>query len=269
VTVGGIRAVSTSVGNPLAGPGSAGKPNGVQLGIGLTCPSPELAQICAHAGFDVVLIDMEHGPISIETAYRMVTAISGSPAEAWVRVAHNDATLIKLALDIGVREIIVPMVTTAAEAERAVSAAKYPPAGIRGWGPFRTQYQWRTSMLDYAGRANTETRLSVLIEHPQAIENLDDILAVDALGGALLAPLDLAVNMGFMDGPGHPEVQEALTGAWQKIAGKGFRLASFAVTPEQGQAALARGVQLLFLGFDTMFMPGAIDNYLRLLHSST
>jgi HpcH/HpaI aldolase/citrate lyase family len=168
--------VSTSVGNPLAGPGSAGKPNGVQLGIGLTCPSPELAQICAHAGFDVVLIDMEHGPISIETAYRMVTAISGSPAEAWVRVAHNDATLIKLALDIGVREIIVPMVTTAAEAERAVSAAKYPPAGIRGWGPFRTQYQWRTRMLDYAGRANTETRLSVLIEHPQAIENLDDIL---------------------------------------------------------------------------------------------
>ena len=205
MTVGGIRAVSTSVGNPLAGPGSAGKPNGVQLGIGLTCPSPELAQICAYAGFDVVLIDMEHGPISIETAYRMVTAISGSPAEAWVRVAHNDATLIKLALDIGVREIIVPMVTTAAEAERAVSAAKYPPAGIRGWGPFRTQYQWRTSMLDYAGRANTETRLSVLIEHPQAIENLDDILAVDALGGALLAPLDLAVNMGFMDGPGHPE----------------------------------------------------------------
>jgi 2-keto-3-deoxy-L-rhamnonate aldolase RhmA len=79
---------------------------------------------------------MEHGPISIETAYRMVTAISGSPAEAWVRVAHNDATLIKLALDIGVREIIVPMVTTAAEAERAVSAAKYPPAGIRGGDPF-------------------------------------------------------------------------------------------------------------------------------------
>jgi 4-hydroxy-2-oxoheptanedioate aldolase len=260
--------MSSSVENPLDGRASGGKPNGVQLGIGLTCPSPELAQICAHAGFDVVLIDMEHGPISIETAYRMVTAISGSPAEAWIRVAHNDATLIKLALDTGVREIIVPMVTTAAEAQRAVAAAKYPPAGVRGWGPFRTQYQWRTSMFDYAGRANTETRLSVLIEHPQAIENIDDILAVDGLGGAIPAPLDLAVNMGFSDGPGHPEVQEALAHAWRRIASKGVPLASFAVTPEQGQAALARGARLLFLGFDTMFVPAAIDNYLRLLNSS-
>ena len=75
--------------------------------------------------------------------------------------------------------------------------------------------------------------------------------------------------MGFFDGPGHPEVQEALAYAWQKIASKGLRLTSFAVTPEQGQAALARGVQLLFLGFDTMFMPAAIDNYLGLLNSST
>lgn len=262
--------MSASVVSPLVGPVSAArKPNGVQLGVGLTCPSPELAQICAYAGFDVVLIDMEHGPISIETAYRMVTAISGSPAEPWIRVAHNDAALIKLALDTGVRELVVPMVTTPREAERAVSAAKYPPVGVRGWGPFRTQYQWRTSMLDYAGRANTETRLSVLIEHPQAIENIDDILAVDGLGGAIPAPLDLAVNMGFSDGPSHPEVQEALAHAWQKIASKGFPLVSFAVTPEQGRAALARGARLLFLGFDTMFVPAAIDNYLLRLNSPT
>lgn len=118
-------------------------------------------------------------------------------------------------------------------------------------------------MLDYARRANTETRLSVLIEHPQAIENIDHILAVDGLDGAI--PFDLAVNMGFSDGPGHPEVQEALAHASQKIASRGFRLSSFAVTPEQGQAALARGVRLLFLGFDTMFMPAAVNNYLRLL----
>ena len=73
--------MSTSIEDRWPRPASASKPDGVQLGIGPTCPSPELAQICAHAGFDVVLIDMEHGPISIETAYRMVTAISGSPAE--------------------------------------------------------------------------------------------------------------------------------------------------------------------------------------------
>lgn len=257
--------MGATIENPSAG---SGEPDDVQLGVGLTCPSPELAQICAHAGFDIVMIDMEHGPISIETAYRMVTAVIGSPAEAWIRVAHNDTALIKLALDTGAREIVVPMVTTADEAQRAVAAAKYPPAGVRGWGPFRTQYQWRTGMLDYAGRANAETKVSVLIEHPRAIENLDAILAVDGLGGAIPAPFDLAVNMGFSDGPGHPEVQEALARAGQKIVDKGFRLTSFAVTPEQGRAALARGVQLLFLGFDTMFVPAAVDNYLRLLRPS-
>ena len=255
---------TASAGSILGSAGSVQKPEGVTLGIGLTCPSPELAQVCAHAGFDVVLIDMEHGPISIETAYRMVMAI-GTKAEAWIRVACNDVTLIRLALDAGAKEVMVPMVTTKAEAEQAVAASKYPPQGIRGWGPFRPQYQWQTNMLDYAKRANHETRLSVLIEHPRAIENIDEILAVEGLGGAIAAPLDLAVNMGFADGPGHPEVQEAMAYASKKIAAKGFPLVGFAVTPEQGQLAMAIGVKLLFLGFDTMFIPAAVQGYLARL----
>jgi 2-keto-3-deoxy-L-rhamnonate aldolase RhmA len=241
------------------------KPSGVTFGIGLTCPSPELAQICANAGFDTVLIDMEHGPISIETAFRMVMATSGTKAEAWIRVACNDVALIKAALDTGARGVIVPMVTTKAEAELAVAAAKYPPKGIRGWGPFRPQYQWHTSMFDYAKRANTETAVSVLIEHPRAIENLDEILAVEGLDGAVVVPFDLAVNMGFTDGPGHPEVEEALAAAAKKIAARGFPISSFAVTPEQGRLALKRGATSLFLGFDTMFIPTALQGFLAQL----
>jgi 2-keto-3-deoxy-L-rhamnonate aldolase RhmA len=254
--------------NPLAGSAiQQGKPQGVRLGIGLTCPSPELAQICAHSGFDVVLIDMEHGPVSIESASRMVTATIGTNAEAWIRVAANDETLIKLALDSGARNIVVPMVTTRAEAEQAVAAAKYPPRGVRGWGPFRAQYQWQTNMIGYAQRADRETQVTALIEHPRAIENLDEILSVEGLGGAIAAPLDLAVNMGFSDGPGHPEVQRALASASSKIAAKGFSRIAFAVTPEQGRSALARGATLLFLGFDTMFMPMSVQNYLARLES--
>jgi 2-keto-3-deoxy-L-rhamnonate aldolase RhmA len=256
--------------NPLAGSeGQMRKPAGVRLGIGLTCPSPELAQICAHSGFEVVLIDMEHGPISIESASRMVTATSGTSAEAWIRVAANDVTLIKLALDTGARNIVVPMVTTKAEAEHAVAAAKYPPRGVRGWGPFRAQYQWQTNMIDYAQRANRETQVTALIEHPRAIENLDDILSVEGLAGAIPAPLDLAVNMGFSDGPGHPEVQHALASAASKIAAKGLPRVAFAVTPEQGRSALSRGATLLFLGFDTMFMPMSVQTYLARLASAS
>ena len=259
---------STNATKPLGSHPALQKPAGIKLGIGLTCPSPELAQICGHSGFDMVLIDMEHGPISIESAYRMVSALVGTGAEAWIRVSHNDVAQIKLALDTGATTIVVPMVTTQAEAELAVSAAKYPPQGIRGWGPFRPQYQWKTSMLDYASRANAETRLLALIEHPRAIENIDAILSVEGLGGAIAAPFDLAVNMGFSDGPNHAEVQEAMAYASTKIAAKGFPLASFAVTPEQGRVALSRGVTTLFLGFDTMFVPAAVQNYLGLLRSS-
>jgi 2-keto-3-deoxy-L-rhamnonate aldolase RhmA len=237
----------------------------VTFGIGLTSPSPELAQICAHAGFDIVMIDMEHGPISIETAYRMVTAMAGTKAEAWLRVTHNDAAQIKLALDTGASNVVVPMVTTRAECEAAVAAAKYPPLGIRGWGPFRPQYQWRTNMFDYAKRANEQTRVTALIEHPRAIENLDAILDVPGLGGALAVPFDLAVNMGYPDGPGHPEVQKALAAASAKIARRGFTPMSFAVTPEQARTALARGIKFLFLGFDTMFVPAALQGYIAQL----
>jgi len=241
------------------------KPNGVSLGIGLTCPSPELAQICANSGFDVVLIDMEHGPISIETASRMVTATVGTRAEAWIRVTANDVALIKQALDTGARNVVVPMVTTKAEAERAVAAAKYPPRGVRGWGPFRAQYQWHTSMVDYARRADRETSVTALIEHPKAISNLDEILSVEGLGGAIPAPLDLAVNMGFTDGPSHPEVAQALDVAARKIAAKGFARVAFSVTPDQGRHALADGAALLFLGFDTMFLPMSVQNYVAQL----
>jgi 2-keto-3-deoxy-L-rhamnonate aldolase RhmA len=260
------RGTKNTAANPLAGSeGQLRKPAGVRLGIGLTCPSPELAQICVHSGFDVVLIDMEHGPISIESASRMVNATIGTTAEAWIRVAANDVTLIKLALDTGARNIVVPMVTTKAEAEHAVAAAKYPPRGVRGWGPFRAQYHWQTNMIDYAQRANRETRVTVLIEHPRAIENLDDILSVEGLAGAIPAPLDLAVNMGFSDGPGHPEVQRAIASAASKIAAKGLPGVAFAVTPEQGRSAVSRGATLLFLGFDTMFMPMSVRTYLARL----
>lgn len=101
----------------------------------------------------------------------------------------------------------------------------------------------------------------MLIKHPLAVTNLDDILTVQGLGGAFAPPLPLAINLGFTDGPGHPEVQETLAAASRKSAAKGFPRVSFAVTPEQGRQALAGGAKLLFLGLDTMFIPSAVQAY--------
>jgi 2-keto-3-deoxy-L-rhamnonate aldolase RhmA len=238
------------------------KPEGIKLGIGVTCPSPELVQMFSHAGFDFILIDMEHGPISIETAYRMVTAMIGTPAQAWIRVTHNDVSHIKLALDAGAKNIVVPMITCKEDAERAVAFAKYPPQGVRGWGPFRTQYQWQTNMLDYAQRANEETGVLALIEHPGAVRDLDAILDIDGLAGAIPAPFDLAVNMGFRDGPGHEEVRSVLETVMKKIKAKGMALTSFAVTPEQAVEAMRLGVDNLFLGFDSMYTQASLQLFM-------
>jgi 2-keto-3-deoxy-L-rhamnonate aldolase RhmA len=238
------------------------KPEGTKLGIGVTSPSPELVQMFAHAGFDYVVIDMEHGPISIETAYRMVTATIGTPAEPWIRVTHNDAAQIKLALDAGAKNIIVPMITCKEDAEAAVSYAKYPPRGIRGWGPFRTQYQWQTNMLEYAQHANAQTGVIALIEHPGAVRDLDAILEIDGLTSAIPAPFDLSVNMGFSDGPNHKEVREAIELVMRKIKAKGMRLTSFAITPEQAVEALRLGVDDLFLGFDPMYIQASVQLFM-------
>jgi len=238
------------------------KPEGTKLGIGVTSPSPELVQMFAHAGFDYVVIDMEHGPISIETAYRMVTATIGTPAEPWIRVTHNDAAQIKLALDAGAKNIIVPMITCKEDAEAAVSYAKYPPRGIRGWGPFRTQYQWQTNMLDYAQHANEQTGVIALIEHPGAVRDLDAILEIDGITSAIPAPFDLSVNMGFSDGPNHKEVREAIELVMRKIKAKGMRLTSFAITPEQAVEALRLGVDDLFLGFDPMYIQASVQLFM-------
>lgn len=238
------------------------KPENTRIGIGVTSPSPELVQMFAHAGFDFVLIDMEHGPISIETAYRMVAAMQGTPCEPWIRVTHNDAAQIKLALDTGAKNIVVPMINSREDAEAAVSYAKYPPVGVRGWGPFRAQYQWQTNMIDYAKRANEETGVIALIEHPNAVRDLDAILDTKHLAGAIPAPFDLAVNMGFTDGPNHPEVREAVELVMKKIKAKGMRLASFAITPAQAVEALRLGADDLFLGFDPMYIQASLQLFL-------
>jgi 2-keto-3-deoxy-L-rhamnonate aldolase RhmA len=242
------------------------KPNGVKIGIGVTTPSPELVQMLANAGFDYILIDMEHGPISIETAYRMVMATVGTPAEPWIRVTHNDQAQFKLALDAGAKNIVVPMITSVEEAKRAVSYAKYPPEGVRGWGPFRTQYQWQTNMLDYANRANAETGVLALIEHPDAVRELDGILDVAGLAGAIAAPFDLSVNMGFSDGPNHDEVKQAVGTIMRKIKAKGFDVISFAVTPDQATTALKFGATNLFLGFDVMYIHASLRLYMSNLN---
>jgi len=184
----------------------AGRP---ALGGWLTVPSSFSAELMAHAGFDWLCVDMQHGVIAYQVAVTMLQAISSTETVPIVRVPWNEPGNIMKALDAGAYGVIVPIVNTAGEAEAAVSACRYPPRGIRSHGPIRAAlYGGR----DYIARADGEVLCIVQVETKESVENLDEILAVPGVDAAYIGPADLSLSLGLPPASDHdePEFVEAI-----------------------------------------------------------
>jgi len=164
----------------------------VALGGWLTVPSSFSAELMAHAGFDWLCVDMQHGVIDYQVAVTMLQAISTTETVPIVRVPWNEPGTIMKALDAGAYGVIVPIVNTAAEAEAAAWACRYPPRGIRSHGPIRAAlYGGR----DYIARADEEVLCIVQVETKESVENLDEILAVPGVDAAYIGPADLSLSV--------------------------------------------------------------------------
>ena len=137
--------------NPLKARLAADKP---AIGITVSMPSVHVTQVLATCGFDWLFLDMEHGPIGIESAHAMITATSGTGAAPVVRVPWNVHWLAKPVLDAGAMGVIFPMIRSAADAEEAVRAVRYPPTGQRGFGPFYAPLRFGLTMQTYADPAD-------------------------------------------------------------------------------------------------------------------
>ncbi len=162
---------------------------GTFVGLG----HPDVTEWLSRQGFDFLLLDAEHGPLGFDTLQQMMQSMNGTGCVPIVRPQWNDPVIIKRVLDIGAYGVLIPWVNSRLEAENAVKACKYPPAGIRGYGPRRA------AMLDpnYYATANDEILISVQIETEQAINNLEDILSVPGIDSCYIGPMDLSSNMGF------------------------------------------------------------------------
>jgi 4-hydroxy-2-oxoheptanedioate aldolase len=167
----------------------AGQP---AIGASAVLGSPLAAELLARAGFDFVVVDCQHGNWEDDTALQGFRAISLGAAVAMARVRRNDFYAIGRLLDRGCLGIIVPLVNSAAEARAAAQAVRYPPRGGRSWGPFLASYLG----ADYGDWANDEVFLAVQIESAQAVEQAEEILAVDGVDGCWIGPKDLARSMG-------------------------------------------------------------------------
>ena len=182
------------------------------LGGWLTLPSSASAEVFAHAGFDWVCIDTQHGLIGYQESVEMLRAISTTDAVPIIRVPWNEPGIIMKSLDAGAYGVIVPMVNTRAEAEAAVSSCRYSPVGARSYGPVRANlYAGR----DYFQNANETVLCIVMIETVQALENLDDILSVPGVDAAYIGPADLSVSLGFPPASYHEDAKYA--GAVQRV----------------------------------------------------
>jgi 4-hydroxy-2-oxoheptanedioate aldolase len=181
-----------------------GKP---AIGGWLSVPSSFSAEIMANQGFDWLCVDTQHGAIDFSTALPMIQAISLTPTMPFVRVPWNEPSIIMKYLDAGAYGIIVPMIETKEDAERAVWAMRYPPQGMRSSGPFRATLY---AGPDYQDRANDELLLAVMIETPKALENLDEIASVPGIDVLYIGPSDLSQALGLgprynADNPKHAE----------------------------------------------------------------
>lgn len=209
------------------------------------------AEILADALFDVVLIDMEHGPGDVLTLISQIQALQGRPAIPFVRTPWNDAVAIKQILDAGAYGLLVPYVSTREEAEEAVAAALYPPAGVRGMsGSPRAPGYGKNR--DYFAATNEELFLMTAIETPEAVANVDELLQVERLDALFIGPMDLASSMGFHGDSSRPDVQAAIRSVEEKVFSSSKALGTVATSWEDAKAKFERGYQLLVLMSDTV-----------------
>jgi 4-hydroxy-2-oxoheptanedioate aldolase len=190
------------------------------IGLWSGLASPIAAEIVAGAGFDWIVIDGEHGPNDIATLLPHLHAMRFGTAEPVFRVPWNDMVIIKRALDLGARSLLIPFVQNAEEAQRAVAAARYPPLGIRGVAvtPRANDYG---RVQNYHKNAHLDTCVLVQLETRAALAHIEAVAAVDGIDGIFIGPSDLAADFGHLGNPRHPEVKAALQDAGTRIRAAG------------------------------------------------
>jgi 4-hydroxy-2-oxoheptanedioate aldolase len=232
-----------------------GKP---AVGAWLSIPHCFAAEVMAHTGVDWLCIDMQHGCIDYSDVVPMLTAISTTAVTPFVRVPWNEPAMIMKVLDAGAYGVIVPMVSNRAEAERAVAACRYPPTGMRSNGPNRALLY---GGADYQKNADREMACVVMIETPEGIEKMDEIISTPGLDAAYIGPTDLALALGLPpvmdnDDPKHvATVNRMLETCKRHKVVAGIHTASSRFT----QRYLDQGFQMVMLVADR----AAMSNYVK------
>ena len=229
----------------------AGKPS---VGSWISLVSSISAEYMAHVGFDWLVVDTEHSAVGFETTLHCFQAICTTDTIPMARVAWNDPILIKRLLDAGAMGLVVPMVNSAEEADRAVKAMKYPPEGIRSLGGGRATLYGS----DYFEKANQETAVIVQIEHIEAVKRAREILSVKGVDSCFIGPTDLAASMGVKIG--HPSHEEAIVEVLKAAKASRTPAGIHTTNVESANKRIEQGFQFIALASDAAFLRSAAQS---------
>lgn len=219
----------------------------------LAIPSVLSAEIMARAGWDVLTIDLQHGTTDYGDMLALLATIGQTPTVPWVRVTWNDPGQIMRALDAGAIGVICPMIETADDARRFAAACLYPPRGQRSFGPIRARLAHGAT---YPDTANDRVLPIAMIETRPAVEQLEDILAVEGLAGVYIGPADLSAAFGYPPGfdRREPELVEIIQRIRSTAQARGLRAGIHCGTPGYAAEMAAQGFDLVTVGSDARFV---------------
>lgn len=229
-----------------------------QIGLWSVMADAAAAELLGAAGFDWLLIDMEHAPNELPSVQAQLQALLGSGTTPIVRPPWNDMVWMKRVLDLGAQTLLIPYVQTAEEASQAVSFMRYPPAGRRGVAGGTRATQWGR-IGGYYKRAEEEMCLLVQVESRQGLENLDAIASTPGVDGVFIGPADLSADMGHLGEPRHPEVMAAIEDAVLRIRQAGKAAGILARGEAPARHWLKAGCNFVAVGVDAVLLAEAAD----------
>ena len=220
--------------------------------------SPLATEVIGQAGYDCVMIDLEHGAGSLMDAIPLMHAVQGRACASLMRVPANDPVWIKRALDTGVAGVMVPAINDAAAAESAVAACRYPPRGRRGVAPTIVRASaYGADWRGYVERADEDLLVVCQIESAEGVRNAAGIAAVEGLDMVFLGPFDLSAAVGRMGAPDHPEVLGLIEQVETATKGAGKALGGIPTPGRTAEALFAAGYDLVMADFDVLLLRDA------------
>lgn len=239
------------------------------IGSWITLGHPAIAEIMAAAGFDWLVLDMEHSVLELSEIQILIQVLDGQQCPAIVRLTSNHPDQIKRVMDAGATGVMVPMVKSAADARAAVQGVYYPPRGQRGVGLARAQ-GYGARFQQYRKWLEDNAVIVAMIEHVDAVNAIDEILAVDGIDAYIIGPYDLSGSMGRPGELDHPEVQSAIAQVLEagKRSGKPGGIHVIEPNQEELQRRIAAGFNFLGYGLDIRILDSLCRSHMQNIRAS-